>query len=193
MPTPSSRDSSGDRPTPRLRRPAWGSCDGPWPAASAAAKSLFHFGTCLKRRCRGCARRNHRFRGGRDCRHDRWRNHGRDGGVEHDLVRPFARGLDAKDHAVGGVGRCLHRHHFVGGAGAAVGQTRSAMKNIASSTLPTQRKYRPNGTASTSPSRQCGNETNARGSFCSKRHGLARIDLAHLLPASLFASGGTTK
>jgi hypothetical protein len=38
------------------------------------------------------------------------------------------------------------------GAGAALGHTQSTMKIIASSTLPTHRKYRPNGTAFTSPS-----------------------------------------
>jgi len=50
----------------------------------------------------------------------------------------------------GSVGACAATTSLTG-AGAALGHSQPATKIIASSTLPTQMKYRPNGTTYTSP------------------------------------------
>jgi hypothetical protein len=67
------------------------------------------------------------------------------------------------------------------GAGAALGQTQPTMKIIASSTPPTQRKYRPNGTTRTSPY-----VTVRQQDKCALmdlfQYQLARIVHPHLLP-----------
>ena len=51
----------------------------------------------------------------------------------------------------GSVGACTEAEASLVGAGAALGHIQPVAKINASSTLPTQRKYRPNGTAFTSP------------------------------------------